>query len=193
MAPGHGQVLFFAALVASVVIRIPHDRRNRTMAVKESRKTTRERLLLGFVAFTGLLLPILASTPLLAFTDHTLPVPVFAAGAVTVVAWLWLFHRAHADLGQNWSPTLEVREQHQLITRGVYAKIRHPMYTSLFLHAAAQALLIPNWIGGPAMFVGFGSMFVLRLGPEEEMMLETFGDAYRAYQQKTKRLIPFVW
>jgi protein-S-isoprenylcysteine O-methyltransferase Ste14 len=50
-----------------------------------------------------------------------------------LVIGLWLFYRSHADLGTNWSITLEIREQHRLITQGVYRRIRHPMYSALGL------------------------------------------------------------
>lgn len=189
-----GIAIYFAALVASIVIRIPHDRRSRETKVRETRKGALEITLLAMVAISGLLLPIVyAATSLLAFADRSQPLPVLVLGVLTVVAWLWLFHRAHNDLGRNWSATLEVRAEHQLVATGVYSYVRHPMYSSLFLHAAAQALLLANWIAGPAMLIGFGLLFALRVGPEERMMLDTFGDAYRDYARRTKRLIPGVW
>ena len=51
-------------------------------------------------------------------------------------------------LGRNWSITLEIRDSHRLVTDGLYRYVRHPMYTSFWLWAIAQALLIPNWIAG---------------------------------------------
>ena len=67
------------------------------------------------------------------------------------------------------------------------------MYSAMFLIAIAQALLFPNWIAAPAGLVSFAIMFVLRVGPEERMMLATFGDEYERYRQRSKRLIPGVW
>jgi len=52
--------------------------------------------------------------------------------------------RTHKDLGRNWSVTLEVREQHALVTNGVYSRVRHPMYSAFWLWALAQALLLPK-------------------------------------------------
>jgi protein-S-isoprenylcysteine O-methyltransferase Ste14 len=54
----------------------------------------------------------------------------------------------------------------------------------------AQALLLPNWVAGFAGIVGFGTLFFGRVGREERMMLETFGDDYRAYVSRTRRLVP---
>ena len=104
-----------------------------------------------------------------------------------------LFYRVHKELGRNWSDSLEVREQQKLVTDGLYAYVRHPMYTAFFLWAVAQALLLPNWFAGLAGLVGFGTLFLFRVGREEAMMLDAFGDEYRAYMARTARLIPHIY
>ena len=114
-------------------------------------------------------------------------------GVACLAVGLWLFYRSHADLGTNWSITLEVREQHRLVTQGVYRRIRHPMYLALFVYSIGQAFAIPNWVAGPSYLVAFAILFALRVGAEERMMLERFGDAYAAYMARTKRLVPGVW
>ncbi len=114
-------------------------------------------------------------------------------GAAVFAASLWLFYRVHKELGRNWSDSLEVREQHKLVTDGLYRYVRHPMYTAFFMWALAQALLLPNWIAGPAGLVGFGILFLFRVGREEAMMLESFGEEYRAYMARTARLIPHIY
>jgi protein-S-isoprenylcysteine O-methyltransferase Ste14 len=103
------------------------------------------------------------------------------------------FYRTHRDLGRFWSVTLEIRQTHELVTTGVYRHVRHPMYAAFFLWAVAQALLLPNWIAGPAGLVGFGTLFGLRVWREERMMEAAFGDAYRAYAARTWRVIPGVF
>jgi protein-S-isoprenylcysteine O-methyltransferase Ste14 len=67
------------------------------------------------------------------------------------------------------------------------------MYSALFLYAMGQALVLPNWVAGPSYLVAIALLFALRVGPEEKMMLETFGNEYAAYMKKTKRLVPRVW
>src|SRR5262249_44744690 len=91
------------------------------------------------------------------------------------------------------SVTLEVREQHALVTNGVYSRVRHPMYSAFWLWALAQALLLPNWIAGPAGLIGFGTLFFLRVGREEALMIETFGDEYRRYMARTSRVLPGIY
>ena len=113
-----------------------------------------------------------------------------AAGAVLLGFGLWLFRRSHADLGRNWSVTLELREEHRLVTSGVYERIRHPMYSAIFLVYTAQALLIHNWIAGLGGIFSFGLMYVIRVPKEEAMMREQFGEAYDAYCRSSGRLWP---
>jgi len=103
---------------------------------------------------------------------------------------LVVFWRGHADLGLNWSPSLEIRERHELITRGIYSVIRHPMYASLLLWALAQPLLLHNWIAGGLGPIVFPLFYFLRVGPEERMMLDTFGAEYRGYMQRVGGLVP---
>ena len=101
------------------------------------------------------------------------------------------FHSAAG--GNNWSVTLEVKESHRLVTAGVYRRIRHPMYSALFLTAIGQALMLPNAIAGPAYLAAFALLFALRVGPEEKMMRDQFGADYETYSRSTKRLVPGVF
>jgi protein-S-isoprenylcysteine O-methyltransferase Ste14 len=114
-------------------------------------------------------------------------------GAALFAAALWLFYRSHKDLGRNWSVTLEVRSQHTLVTNGVYSRVRHPMYSAFWLWALAQSFLLSNWVAGPAGLIGFGILFFLRIGREEQLMSETFGDEYRRYVARTTRVVPRIY
>ena len=67
---------------------------------------------------------IWVASPALSFAEYALGTGPLVAGVMCLVIALWLFYRSHADLGTNWSITLEVREQHRLITQGVYRRIR---------------------------------------------------------------------
>ena len=193
MNPWYAKAVLLAASVAMVVIRAPHGQRSRNVKVAKSRRGGLEVALLA-LAWISFFVPLVwALSSVLAFADYLLrPVP-FAAGVVCYVVALCLFHRSHADLGEFWSITLEVREKHRLVTEGVYRRIRHPMYSALFLYSLGQALVVPNWVAGPAYGVAFGLLFALRLRAEERMMRETFPGEYEVYAARTKRLIPGVW
>jgi len=95
----------------------------------------------------------------------------------------------HHTLGEEWSTNLRFCEGHQLITGGPYRWVRHPMYTVLFIFFIGLTLLSANWL----VFVLVAASIVVlyrRIGIEEAMMIENFGDEYRAYMMNTGRLFP---
>jgi len=194
MNPWFGKILVLFGIVSTVAIRAPHGRRHGKIKIVENRMGSLEIGLLTLMWITMMILPILAIfTPVFSFADYGLyPIP-FAIGVVCLTAGLWLFYRSHADLGENWSVSLEIHDGHKLVTHGVYERIRHPMYTANFLQAVAQAFLLDNWIAGPSCFVAFLLLFTLRVGAEEGMMMEKFGEEYARYKSGTKSLIPYIW
>ena len=86
-----------------------------------------------------------------------------------------------------------MRERHALVTGGVYRRVRHPMYSALLLYSAGMALVLPNAVAGPAYLVAMALITACRLGPEERMMEEEFGEAYAIYRARSKRLVPGIW
>ena len=193
MAVWFAKAVILASSIVMVIIRAPHGQRSRSVKVVKSRKGSLEVALLT-IAWLGFLVPLIwIATPLLAFADYPLrPVP-FVTGTLGLAIGLWLFYRSHADLGTNWSITLEVREKHQLITQGIYRHVRHPMYLALVLYSLGQAIVLPNWIAGPSYLIAFVLLFAFRVHREERMMLDQFGKDYESYMARTKRLIPGVW
>ncbi|WP_428032673.1 protein-S-isoprenylcysteine O-methyltransferase [Ancylobacter sp.] len=188
------KIVWAAGCIGWYVIRLPFERKVKRERVIDARDRLRELVLLSCSTMGLGIIPLLWATSRL-FDGANYPYsPVqFALGTLTFIAALWLFRRTHRDLGKNWSVTLEIKDKHKLITEGVYRHVRHPMYSAFFLWALAQLILIPNWIVGPAGFVGFGILYAFRIGREEKMMLDTFGDEYRAYSARTARLIPGVY
>ena len=193
MNPWYAKAAILVSSIVMVIIRAPHGQRSRGVKVVKSAKGKLEIVLLT-LAWLGFFVPLLwIATRLLAFADYPLrPVP-FIAGVLCLAVGLWLFHRSHADLGTNWSITLEVREGHRLVTHGIYRHVRHPMYLALWLYSLGQTLVIPNWVAGPSYLVTFGVLFVLRIGPEERLMREEFGQDYESYMARTRRLVPGLW
>jgi protein-S-isoprenylcysteine O-methyltransferase Ste14 len=187
------KVIVLVGTLVLMGIRAPYGQRSRRVKVAKSYKTLRESGLL-VVAWIGFFIPLIwIASPAFSFAEYPLhAVPLFA-GAACLVIGLWLFYRSHADLGANWSITLEVREQHRLITQGVYRRIRHPMYSALFIYSLGHILVIPNWVAGPSNVVVFAVLFALRVRPEERMMIDEFGVEYAAYSARTKRLVPGIW
>jgi protein-S-isoprenylcysteine O-methyltransferase Ste14 len=193
MNPWIAKAVVIAATAVMIAIRAPHGRESRRVKVIKSHKTPLESVIL-ILAWTGFFIPLAwISSPAFSFAEYPLHIGPLVSGIVCFVIGLWLFYRSHADLGANWSITLEVRDRHRLITQGIYRRVRHPMYAALLLYGVAHALVIPNWVAGPSNLVAFAVLFALRVRAEERMMLEQFGDEYTAYVARTNRLVPGVW
>ena len=193
MNPWIVKAVVLAGTAVMIAIRAPHGRRSRIVKVATSHKTPLETGLL-ILAWVGFFVPLIWVASLaFSFAEYPQGVGTVVAGVMCLVIGLWLFYRSHADLGTNWSITLEVREQHRLVTQGVYRHIRHPMYLALALYSLGQALVIPNWVAGPSNLVAFAILLALRVHAEERMMFREFGDEYAVYSARTKRLIPGIW
>lgn len=182
---------FLFGFIVYATIRGVFEQRTKGNEKVVSRGGTRDRILIGVLFVGTFLLPALyLFTPWLAFADYRLPAWAPWCGTLVMCAALWLFWRSHADLGQNWSRTLEVRKGHQLVEHGVYRSIRHPMYAAIWLFSLAQGLLLQNWLAGWSAFVTFALMYFVRTPGEERMMGEFFGQEYQDYMQRTGRLFP---
>jgi len=109
----------------------------------------------------------------------------FAIGIVSVIFWTW----TQVLLDTQWSAQLQLTKEHHLITTGPYARIRHPLYAGMFGWCGALSLLTANWI-----FVAIAILSIVglmwRVPKEEQMMIEAFGEEYKAYMQRTGRFLP---
>src|SRR3954453_18416335 len=188
------KIIWALGCIAWYVIRYPHERRARRTPIVQRRDRGRDTVLLTLSSSgLGVVPAIYVLTGQPKFADYTFHPLQAWLGALVLAAAMVLFYRTHRDLGRAWSVTLELRDRHALVTHGIYERLRHPMYAAFWLWALAQALLLPNWIAGPAGLVGFGILFFARVGHEERMMLERFGEDYRAYMARTKRIVPGVY
>jgi protein-S-isoprenylcysteine O-methyltransferase Ste14 len=109
----------------------------------------------------------------------------FALGILSVAFMTW----TQVTLDTQWSAQLQLREDHHLITTGPYARMRHPLYTSMFGWGAALSLLTANLIFVAVSVLSIVGL-ILRIPKEEQMMIETFGEEYKAYMQRTGRFFP---
>lgn len=187
--------IYFAGLIVEMLVRIPYDKQRRQIPKTDQRVTATERGLLGGMLVGLFGLPLVYSlSPWLDGADYGLPPRARAGagwlGSALLAAAIWLFWRSHRDLGANWSPSLEIGAQHSLVTRGIYRRIRHPMYASQWVWGLAQALLLPNWIAGWASLVTFLPLYLSRVPNEERMMRDHFGAAYAEYCAQTGRIVP---
>ncbi len=125
--------------------------------------------------------------------NYSVPIFLGALGIALYAGALWLLWRAYSELGEHWSPKLDLMEDQEVITTGVYRFVRHPIYAGLWLWACAQLLLIHNWVEGFAFLVLYVPLYLIRVPREEAMMVQQFGDEYRRYLESTPALIPRPW
>jgi protein-S-isoprenylcysteine O-methyltransferase Ste14 len=163
--------------------------------IAQDRNSCIDRILLGFVFLGMQAVPLLyVFSPYLDFADYKINQSVSMilgwTGALIFVSAIFILWKSHVDLGLNFSPKLQLRKEHSLVTTGVFKKIRHPMYTAHFLWSMAQVLLLQNWIAGWGFLITLLPLYLARIKEEEQMMLDEFGDQYCSYMRKTGRLLP---
>lgn len=122
----------------------------------------------------------------------SLPLPDWLRWVGVVIAGLGfaLLQWAHQALGRNWSDQPRLMKDQSLVTSGPYHWVRHPIYAAFLLIMSTPLLISANWFIG-FLWLGLTALEVMgRMRFEEALMLETFGDQYRVYMQKTGRLFP---
>jgi protein-S-isoprenylcysteine O-methyltransferase Ste14 len=190
--------LYLVGFIASWLLRMPHFRRLRARGVSviddaaALRYMTPLEKLLRILALMGnLVIPaVYIFTRWLDFAGYHVPTWVGAVGAAIFAAGLWVQWRARVDLGHNLTLAAVTTERQSLVSIGAYRYIRHPIFAGFWLQAAGQVLLLHNWIAGFAGLVLFLPVYMYRVRREEQMMLERFGGKYRAYMDRTGRVLP---
>lgn len=194
MTPTIAKIIWLVSGLVWFVLRFQPRQHSRKTPVRYSARGSREfALLAGSLAGLGIVPFVYVVAHFPRFADYPMVPTLSYLGIAVELVCLWLFYRSHRDLGHNWSVSLDLRERHTLVTTGVYALVRHPMYAGFWLMALGQALLLPNWIAGPAGLVGFGVLFFGRVAREEAMMIGAFGDEYRTYMRRTARVVPWLY
>lgn len=168
-----------------------HGREENTLKQREAGLASRLAGILGFAGFIAVIAYMLRPDWL---TWAALPLPLWLRWTGVGVALLGfvLLQWAQNTLGKNWSDTPRMIEEQVLITNGPYRFVRHPIYSAFLLILGSSLLISANWLIGPA-WIGMTVLEVTsRIGFEEALMLEYFGDQYREYMKQTGRLFPSV-
>ena len=116
-----------------------------------------------------------------------------ALGSAAAVAGAMFAVWARLALGRNWSGIVATAKKgHELIRTGPYAIVRHPIYAGFIFAMFGTALTLGN-LGSYLGFAAGLVAFMIRIRIEEAIMLQQFGEDYRAYCAQTRRLIPLLW
>ena len=195
------RLLFFSVFVAFLGIRAYYGQKATPPGRKRSRKerwadaTKYERGLFVFLR-VFVIYVLLIFIVVYTFVPHwviwtQLPIPSIIRwiGVVLSIITTPFIVWVGRTLGKHVSGQLELRAQHQLITTGPYSRVRHPMYTVYLIFNLGMLLAAANWL---LILIILAGVLVLypRMLAEENMLLDEFGEEYRAYMQQTGRLIP---
>jgi protein-S-isoprenylcysteine O-methyltransferase len=96
-------------------------------------------------------------------------------------------------LGRFFTVNVAIATDHRLIETGPYRYLRHPSYTGALLAFFMLGVAMGNFVSLFCMTIPIFLVFRNRMQIEEEALIEAFGDTYRSYMQRTKRLVPFVY
>jgi len=178
--------------VVICTVRKVHERKAGDRSALRKMPVTEAVLMILWGCLAGVAPLLLIFSPLLDFANLPFGFPwiIRTVGLALFVPAIWLVHRSHADLGRLWSPTVEFRDEHKLVTEGVYKRVRHPMYAAHVIWGVSQALLFPNFIAGPGALLVMLAVMRIRIPREEGAMLDHFGDDYLAYAERTGRVFP---
>lgn len=183
-------LLLAAALSISIYFRSSAEREGGRMRTSEGQGLVVVLRLLGLLV----LLPLFGywvNPAWVAWARFALPAGVRWSAAFVAFATIPLFYWIFASIGNNISPTQATRENHKLVTHGPYRWVRHPLYSTGFVMAVCLTLITGLWWLSVGMVVPLFILF-LRTSKEEARLIETFGDAYREYMQRTGRFLPRV-
>jgi protein-S-isoprenylcysteine O-methyltransferase Ste14 len=125
----------------------------------------------------------------IALRPHNLA--TFWLGFTLVLAGIAWSLAARVSLGGNWSGIVTLKQDHELIRKGPYRLVRHPIYTGL-LAAILGTAIAQGELRSLLAVTLVAAAFVRKIGVEEAFLGEAFGAAYDRYRREVPALIPFV-
>jgi len=96
-------------------------------------------------------------------------------------------------LGRYWAGEVVIYKGHQLMEKGPYRFMRHPIYSGLFLWLIGIGLAAQSWVGAVIIFIVLAMVTPSRIAFEEKGLISEFGERYISYSRRVKRLIPFIY
>lgn len=148
----------------------------------------------------AMLAALIATTIVVNVAPHVVPAATirpgavaFAAGMVILLAGLALRGWSFKTLGEYFTYTVMVSSDQPVITTGPYRLLRHPSYTGILMACVGVGLTSANWAGLAVMALLPLVVILWRIHIEEDALLATLGDRYRAFASHHKRLVPLVW
>lgn len=118
----------------------------------------------------------------------------FTVGGIAMLITGIVFRAwAVTTLGDFFTATVQIKDNHRLITDGPYSIVRHPSYTGAFLAITGSAVVLQSWVGLSIAIICMTVAYYVRISIEEKELSDHFGNDYVDYKKSTRRIIPFVW
>jgi protein-S-isoprenylcysteine O-methyltransferase len=157
--------------------------------------TSKDRHSLGLIWLVNLAAVALGITAAYKLPQYALPWPERARelGCVLFIAGMALRWYAIIHLGRFFTTNVAIAKDHHLVDSGPYRFVRHPSYTGSMMAVIGFLLTMANWATLLIIFVPIIAITLWRIHIEEEVLLGALGEPYRAYMQRTKRLIPGIY
>jgi protein-S-isoprenylcysteine O-methyltransferase Ste14 len=183
----HGRLLAIVCIiwVASelAVMVLKHARGN---ASRRDRGSLR-------VLWAGISVATVAGSMLKGYAPTRIGYDTFWIGLGLIILGVIIRAIAIATLWRYFTVDVSIREGHELVDRGIYGVIRHPAYTGSLLSFLGLGFAFGNWLSVAIIAVATIIGFSYRIAVEEGALIEHFGDRYRDYMRRSKRLIPGIY
>lgn len=115
-----------------------------------------------------------------------------ALAVALVLGSIWMVVAAVRTLGRQWSLTARVIDGHELVTRGPYALVRHPIYSGMLGMLVATGIAVTHWWVVPIGVAAYVAGTLMRTRSEERLLREQFGAAYDAWAARVPAFVPFL-
>jgi protein-S-isoprenylcysteine O-methyltransferase Ste14 len=190
------RLLFFLSFICMMTIRIYYQskilRESSAMKIKEGPLSL---IAGGIAALTAIIFgaEYLLSPGFFSFA-YILPFPTWLRwlGAILLVGGIGLLWAAHHHLGLSFHSLVGVKDEHALVDTGPYKLIRHPIYLAYLANYLGGGLLAGNLVLTVVPVIMFGLLVLMRMGKEEAILIDQFGQRYLDYMQQTSRLLPDI-
>ena len=185
----NGKIIFLILGSVAMWLTQPAISLSETSDKKQSDKHS--VLLILIMSFTSVAVPVIDWAYFK--QDHDSITWMTITGAVMIIVGIAFRAWAVQTLGKYFTPTVQIKSEHKLIDNGPYSVVSHPSYFGAFVTITAGGILLNSWIGFVFACIAMTIAYYVRIGIEEKELVGYFGDKYRSYMMKTKKIIPFIW
>ena len=184
-------VLRIVAVLAFTAPMLLSGAGRREESEKRARQAGGDRapLVANFAAF-GLYFPsllVFSASP-----DSSTALLLASSGSLLSIAGAVLVLKSRTALGPAWSLVPMADRDTGPVTTGPYRLVRHPIYLGLALVATGAALAFASWPALMIVLLGIIPTFAWRAHTEEKLLVQTFGERYGIYRQRTRMIVPYL-